>query len=199
MGRWKRGEQLVMNDAGEIQGIIYCYRNENPDAGEEFGWHYVDYTDKELLRKNNWNSEGHYAGKKIDEAREKWGIKNFKYGILEVIYDKDQDKLEERMRELEGVYIRKLDAVEHGYNGNYGGSGKTGMHCSEETKAKMRMSMPHKRSVIAIDPETSEETCYDSFNVAAAALNVNVGNIHYHALKSKSHTLNNGYKLKIVI
>jgi len=199
MGRWKKAETLETNSAGEIKGTIYCYRNKNPEAGVEFDWAYVGYTDKVLRRKGNWNKKGHYSGKKVDQAREKWGIKNFEYEVLDEIYDKDRKNLRKRMRELEGVYIKKLDAVEHGYNSNYGGSGKTGMHCSEDTKAKMRMSMPTTKRVIAVDPETGKETCYDSFNVAAAALNVNVGNIHYHALKSKSHTLNNGYKLKLVI
>ena len=199
MGRWKKAETLETNSAGEIKGTIYCYRNKHPEAGVETDWAYVGYTDKVLRRKGNWNKKGHYSGKKVDQAREKWGIRNFEYEVLEEIFDKDRKNLRKRMRELEGVYIKKLDAVEHGYNGNYGGSGKTGMHCSEETKAKMRMSMPHKRSVIAIDPETGLETIYESFRMASIALKVSVGEIHYHALKSQSHTLNNGYKLKIAV
>ena len=58
-----------------IEGIIYRYISPSRKS-------YIGQTTNEKIRREHWNTIGPYSGIKIDRARIKYGIKNFKYEVL---------------------------------------------------------------------------------------------------------------------
>lgn len=87
-------------------------------------------TKDEHARKQNWNStKSSYGGPKIKEARENFGIDDsiWSYGVLEKVTAASEEELDAKLRERESHWIKVLDSVEHGFNGNYGGRGMTGL------------------------------------------------------------------------
>lgn len=105
---------------GLYRGVVYGYFNEDPSAKEdgEFGKPYVGYTRQEAQRRRHWRNHGKekYGGKKLQDARKKYDILQFRYEVLEELTDTDPDRLNKRLREKEREWINKLDSRNNGYN-----------------------------------------------------------------------------------
>lgn len=81
------------------QGVVYIYRLDAP-GDEKDGWVYVGCTPEEETRKNRWNKpKSKYAGKKIAAARKRYALINFKYTVVDTLYDRDIDKLVEKLED----------------------------------------------------------------------------------------------------
>lgn len=113
-----------------VEGIIYKYTSPS-------GKCYIGQTTNEKIRREHWNTEGPYAGRKIDRARKKYGIENFTYEVLErkLYYTKWLAKQE--LDHLEMYYIGLYDSYRNGYNCTLGGSTTLGFTHSCLSKKKM--------------------------------------------------------------
>lgn len=163
-----RGKRNTMtpNEKGMYVGVVYRYINKV--ESDEFEWCYVGNTTDEKHRKYSWNNHGNksYGGKKINEARKKYGLENFEYEVLERVEAETVAKLKAQLDEIETTYIKQFNSVEKGYNSSEGGTGNkggvteehrrnigkasTGRIVSQETRAKISAS--------SIGHEVSEET-----------------------------------------
>jgi len=87
------------------------------------------------------NNNRHH-NKYLQNAWNKYGEDNFKFGIIEICNDT-------KLCELEIYYIEKLDAFCkcNGYNLTFGGEGTTGHTLSEE--AKLKIGSYHKGKIIS--------------------------------------------------
>lgn len=126
---------------GRYRGVIYAYQN------KETGMYYVGKTDNEVLRKRSWNNVGNktYGGKKLTEAREKYGVGQdaWDYKVLEEVFSDTVEELKEKLKGRETQWIKDMDSVEHGYNAAYG-DGNLGVKFSPERAAKCGDSMRGK-------------------------------------------------------
>ena len=114
------------------EGVVYIYTLHAPGDKKD-GWVYVGCTPEEKTRRKRWNKvKSKYAGKKIADAREKYGLKCFSYKVLETHYDPDIDKLVEKLEEREAHFIEEYNSIECGFNGNKGGTGRKGQKISQE-------------------------------------------------------------------
>lgn len=123
--RGKRNK-MTPNDKEMYVGIVYRYINKV--EGDEYGWCYVGNTTDEKHRRYGWNNHGNknYGGKKINDARSKNGLENFKYNELERVEAETVEKLKAQLDEIETVYIKQFNSVEKGYNSSEGGTGNKG-------------------------------------------------------------------------
>ena len=82
--RGKRNK-MTPNDKEMYEGVVYRYINTK--EGDEFGWSYVGNTTDEKHCRYGWNNHGNknYGGKKINDARTKFGPENFDYEVLEKV------------------------------------------------------------------------------------------------------------------
>ncbi len=123
-----RGKRKAMtpNKNGLFEGVVYRYVN--TVEGAEYGWCYVGNTTDEKHRKYSWNNHGNksYGGKKINEARKKYGLENFEYEVLERVEAETVAKLKAQLDEIETTYIKQFNSVEKGYNRSAGGTGNKG-------------------------------------------------------------------------
>lgn len=96
------------------------------------GKQYVGQTKDFKQREYNWyNTKWSYAGRLINNARNKYGTDNFITTIL-----KECDTLDEANK-WEMYYINKLNTkVPNGYNLTDGGEGSIGCIVSDETRKK---------------------------------------------------------------
>ena len=114
---------------------------------EQKGWNYVGGTMDEKDRQRKWNNPKNktYGGKKIQEAREKYGISTTAWGyqVLEQFTiepipgetDKERKKrLLKMIEEKEGAYIKQYDSVERGFNTSKGGTGPKGVKLTPEQR-----------------------------------------------------------------
>ena len=67
--------------------------------------------------------------------------------ILEVIVATSIDELEKKMKEQETYWIREMNSVEDGFNGNYGGKGMFGLALSSEHKEKIAQALRNSVNV----------------------------------------------------
>ncbi len=120
-----------LNEKGQIHGVIYRYINQS--EGKEKGWSYVGSTMNEKTRRYSWNNHGNksYGGEKINDAREKFGIENFAYEVLEEICDVDENDLQKKLDEREAYYVQRFDSFQNGYNTSKGGTGNKGVNFSQ--------------------------------------------------------------------
>lgn len=116
-------------------GIIYKYTSPS-------GKVYIGQTLDETRRRNEFlDLSVKYAGKRIENARIKYGPDNFIYEILE---KKQYDTIENALYDLnimESYYIGKFDSYYNGYNMTYGGEGVRGNVFDEETKNKISKTL----------------------------------------------------------
>lgn len=116
------------------EGVVYTYTLNKPGDAKH-GWKYVGVTPEERVRRRKWGQESNpYAGKKIADARQKYGIGKgtWQYAVEETIYDQNIDNLVDRLNELENKYITKYNSVDQGFNGNAGGTGRKGQKISQD-------------------------------------------------------------------
>lgn len=131
-----RGKRNTMtpNEKGMYVGVVYRYIN--MVEGDEFGWCYVGNTTDEKHRRYSWNNHGNknYGGKKINDARKKFGLENFTYEILERVEAATVEELKTMLDEKEAAYIEKFNSTVQGYNRSKGGSGNRGGISEEHRK-----------------------------------------------------------------
>lgn len=110
----------------EYEGIIYRYKSPS-------GKYYIGQTTDEEGRRHMflYNRKG-YAGHRIDEARKKYGPKNFEYTVLVKITGDNLDEIRNYLNILEVGFIKMYDSYNNGYNMSEGGHNMT-----EESKQKM--------------------------------------------------------------
>jgi len=120
---------------GKIEGVVYRYILTKEDA-PEYGWSYVGETMTEKERIKSWRNSGNksYGGKKCYDARKQYGWECWKYEVLERVYACSQEDLNKMLIEREGVWIKKLDSLEHGFNTSHEGTGIKGVKLTEEQR-----------------------------------------------------------------
>ena len=86
------------NKNGMYEGVVYARKLNNP-GGHEDGYMYVGCTMDEATRKCKWDNPNtsNYGGRKICEAREKYGVKSFSYAVLERHQHQDRDQLRKEL------------------------------------------------------------------------------------------------------
>lgn len=123
---------------GQYRGVIYERHNKKTNQS------YIGKTDNEKIRKYSWNRKSYksYGGKKIVEAREKYGTgpDAWDYIVLEEIFSDTQEELDTKLKERETHWIKEKDSVENGYNSSYG-DGNLGIKFDEERRKKFGDSM----------------------------------------------------------
>ena len=120
-----------------FEGIVYRYVNTT--AGDEYGWSYVGNTMDETTRRRSWNNHGNknYGGAKINEARQKFGLGNFRYEVLARLYSDNKEDLQRQLNAIEGKFIDSLDSINNGYNTSAGGTGNKGVNFSATHRANI--------------------------------------------------------------
>lgn len=141
----KRNEErkgYTLNQNGEYEGVVYLYRLKEGFDVVMSGWIYIGETARESARKGCFNCDGYsYGGRKFSEIRRRFGKDAFEYEVLFRIYDKDLDRLKERLEEIEAQLISDNDSYEHGFNSNKGGRGMSGIRQSESAKKKISQAL----------------------------------------------------------
>lgn len=116
-----------------MRGVVYKYTSPS-------GKVYIGQTCRERGRRKEFRSPTrHYSsGHFIDDARKKYGPKNFLYEVLFEIESDDGKEINDALNYWETYYIAhfKSNDKRYGYNMNEGGAGNTGLEVSEETRAK---------------------------------------------------------------
>lgn len=114
-----------------MRGIIYKYTSPG-------GKVYIGQTRNVRQRRNAFlNKNKSYGGKKIDNARNKYGANNFLFNVLCVVETENLNELMFLLNRLEKVHIKRYDSVQNGYNCNNGGGSMCGYKQSDETKSKI--------------------------------------------------------------
>lgn len=124
-----------------VVGIIYRYISPS-------GKSYIGQTTNENIRREHWNTLGPYAGRKINRAREKYGLSSFTYEVIERNTYSNKDIAREELNKLEIYYIGLYDSYRHGYNCTIGGDSTLGCVCTEDTKNKISRANRGKRRSI---------------------------------------------------
>ena len=134
------------------EGIIYRYtlQVECPQKG----WSYIGATLDEKARKRCWNNESNktYGGKKINEARKQYGVKDWAYEVIETVRANPGESIKEKLDEREGFWIKELDSIEHGFNTSDEG---TGLHGVMFDEARRKQNGDNRRG--KPQPESARE------------------------------------------
>lgn len=143
--RGKR-KAITPNKNGVYEGVVYRYVN--TVEGDEFGWCYVGNTTDERHRRYSWNNHGNknYGGKKINDARTKFGPENFDYEVLEYVSAATECELKATMDGKEAVYIKQFNSIQQGYNSSEGGAGNKGGITEEHRKNIGKASTGRKKT-----------------------------------------------------
>lgn len=131
-----------MNGNTKYEGTIYRRTLISPASigTGDYGKPYIGKSSNSKTRDQNWKKKNNknYGGKKINDARSKYGI-----GIdawitetLEVVYAETKEQLNAILKEKETAYIIRFDSVENGFNSSYG-DGMKGVSFSIEHRAKI--------------------------------------------------------------
>ena len=113
-------------------GIIYRYYLIN-DKGKEKS--YVGQTCAEKQRRSDFlNLNTQYGGKRIENARKKYGPLSFNYEILETVSFKTEEEISLALNKLEIYYIDKYNSYRKGYNNTIGGGGANGYKHTDKYK-----------------------------------------------------------------
>ena len=113
-----------------IEGVIYRYKSPS-------GKYYIGQTVNEERRRRCFLYDESYGGSKIDNARKKYGPKNFEYTVLMKISGDNPEEVKKYLDTLEIGFIRIYNSIENGYNITEGGEGTVGYHPTEETRRKL--------------------------------------------------------------
>ena len=113
-------------------GIIYRYYIIN-EKGKEMS--YIGQTCSEKQRRTDFlNLNSQYGGKRIDNARKKYGPLMFNYEIIETVRCETIEERSQRLNDLEMYYINLYNSYQKGYNNTIGGGGSNGYVHTEEYK-----------------------------------------------------------------
>lgn len=143
--RGKRNK-MTPNDKGMYEGVVNRYINKT--EGDENGWCYVGNTTDERRRRYSWNNHGNrsYGGKKINDARTKFGPENFDYEVLEKVSAATVGELKALMDQKEATYIKQFNSIQQGYNRSEGGTGNKGGITEEHRKNIGKASTGRKKT-----------------------------------------------------
>ena len=119
--------------------IIYKYTSPS-------GKVYIGQTTNETRRRKTFlNLNKSYGGKKIDNARQKYGPSNFKYEVIHTIDANSKVDATQKLDELEEYYIDQYSSYREGYNMTFGGYTNRGFKYSDEQKKQMSLSRLGKK------------------------------------------------------
>lgn len=144
---------------------------------------------------------------KIDRARKKYGVSNFKYEIIQTIEADTYDELNQFLSDAEINWIKFYDSYYSGYNSTKGGEGVSGFHhtletrlkqreaklhtrLSEEHKQKIANSAPNKKGVYQCDMNGNILAEYPSISEASRLTGISKNTIAYQMKNSKTTTKN---------
>lgn len=118
-----------------MEGIVYKYTSPSNKV-------YIGQTCRERGRRNDFQESGEYGGSRIDNARKKYGPRNFLYEVLFKITSDNQDLVKSKLNEMEQYFIKKYrsNEDEFGYNMNDGGAGNTTFNMPNEARKKISES-----------------------------------------------------------
>lgn len=150
-------KRIDRDENGYFKASIYMLIN--IADGPENGWSYVGSTTNDSSRKADFMNGRNYSGSKINAALTD-GQHTFKREVLEVIVDSDLASLFDRKKEAERKHISSRNAVNQGYNLNYGGPGRCEV------------------SVIAID-KNGEEKHFRSLSEAGRKYGLKEGSVRH--------------------
>lgn len=121
-------------------GVIYKYTSPS-------GKVYIGQTTREKIRRKEFlDSNREYAGKAINNARLKYGTKNFIYEVLLTLKAHTKKELSKLLNYNEQYFIKLYNSNINGYNITEGGtSGIVGYTHTEETKAKIAKGNTNKK------------------------------------------------------
>lgn len=174
---------------GEYLGCVYVYTNTT--AGPEYDFKYVGCTTNEYERRSQWNSSStHYAGVKINDARQKYGKFNFSYVVLVELRNADIKVLRKEIEEWEAIYISYYDSFNNGYNMSVGGRGGKGTKRS--IKTRNLISAARKRPIKFIDVKTKVVLVFDSILAAITQMKIS-SNALYQRLNNNKEW--HGYQI----
>lgn len=178
---------------GEYLGCVYVYTNTT--AGPEYDFKYVGCTTNEYERRSQWNSSStHYAGSRINEARQKYGKSSFRYVVLVKLRNTDVKLLKKEIEEWEAIFISYYDSVNNGYNMSVGGLGGKGMKRSAKTRKLI--SAARKRPIEFIDVKTKAIQVFDSITDAVTQMKISRDALYKRLNDNKEW---NGYQITAVI
>ena len=113
-------------------GIIYRYYLINEKDKE---MSYIGQTCSEKQRRSDFlNINAQYGGKRIENARKKYGTQTFNYEILETVTCKTEEERSLALNKLEIYYIDMFNSYRKGYNNTIGGGGSNGYKHTDEYK-----------------------------------------------------------------
>ena len=113
-------------------GIIYRYYLIN-EKGKEMS--YIGQTCSVKQRQSDFlNLNTQYGGKRIENARRKYGPHTFNYEILEIVSYETVEERSFALNKLEIFYIDLYDSYTKGYNNTIGGGGANGYKHTDEYK-----------------------------------------------------------------
>ena len=137
-------------------GIIYKYTNKTNNKP------YIGQTEDEDRRRREWKSQSNpYAGKKINNARKKYGINGFTYKVLCVVECDTEADLLNSLNEKEDYYIELYDSIKNGYNSVRGG------RRIQKDLSKIISKLENYGGVVKFDLEGNYISSYSSIMVAA--------------------------------
>lgn len=114
-----------------MEGVVYKYTSPSGNV-------YIGQTSNEKRRRSEFlRLKQSYGGQKMDNARKKYGVENFKYEVLFRAEFDSADDMAKTLNEKERYYIMFFDSFKNGYNMNEGGAGNVGFEMSEESKKKI--------------------------------------------------------------
>ena len=129
---------------------------------------YVGQTCDPVKRNRDFlNLHVNYSGKKIENARKKYGPENFGYEVLEIITCSTDEELATRLNEREIYWIAIFDSFNKGYNNSIGGGGAAGYKHTDE----YRQWQSEQSKALNSDPEIKQrqkEGMYAYFNSPGA-------------------------------
>ena len=128
----------------KYEGEIYIRKLIVP--GADYGKAYIGQTTCIEERNSNWyKPNNNYGGKKISEARQKYGVGDdvWETKTVEKVFADTEEELHIKLDERETYHIREYDSVENGFNGSYG-RGMQGLSHSDASKAKI--SAHHRKT-----------------------------------------------------
>lgn len=156
-----------------IEGVIYKYTSPS-------GKHYIGQTIDEKGRRQKFlNPNISYAGPKINQAREKYGVNNFEYEVIFKVLSLVRAEVIEILNQKEIQYIRMFDSYYNGYNSTKGGNNI--YEVTEETKEKRSQSAKkyYETHESAVARPVLQYSIYGDFikewkSARAAALELNI-------------------------
>ena len=196
-----------------MQGIIYKWIS--PSNKVYIGKDSTGKRKEKFLIQTNPYTSPDWSSK-IDRARKKYKVINFKYEIIETIEAETYEDLNHLLSDAEIYWINYYDSYNSGYNSTLGGEGMSGFHHTletrlkqreaklnrrlpEEQKKKIRENAINKKAVYQCDINGNILAEYPSVGEASRATGINKNTIIYQAKHCTNSNKNkHGYTWRYV-